>query len=240
MLGVTNKTTNGGSNWERLTLSGSENMNSIFFLDYDIGYCGGGSGEIHKTTDGGDNWLLLKTGLTTEINSVYFVDKDTGYACGDDGKIIKTTDGGYKWFNQPSGFGNDLYCAIMTSVDTGYIFGKNGAILKTVNGGGLSKTKKIHVSVPSSFYLYQNYPNPFNPTTKIKFDLPKSTQAKLVIYDILGREVTTLVNEKLNAGSYEVEWPAPTGTAGIYPSGVYFYRLETSDYNSVKKMLLIK
>jgi len=95
-------------------------------------------------------------------------------------------------------------------------------------------------NIPTKYALMQNYPNPFNPSTKIKFDLPKSTHAKLIIYDILGREVAKLVNEKLNAGSYEVEWPAPTGTAGSYPSGVYFYRLETNDYSSVKKMLLIK
>ena len=96
---------------------------------------------------------------------------------------------------------------------------------------GLVQNSKI----PNKYALMQNYPNPFNPTTKIKFDLPKSTQAKLIIYDILGREVTTLVNEKLSAGSYEVEW-----SAGSYPSGVYFYRFETNDYSNVKKMLLIK
>ena len=89
--------------------------------------------------------------------------------------------------------------------------------------------------IPTKYALMQNYPNPFNPTTKIRFDLPKSTHAKLIIYDILGREVTTLVNEKLNVGSYEVSW-----SAGSYPSGVYYYRLETNDYSSVKKMLMIK
>ena len=94
--------------------------------------------------------------------------------------------------------------------------------------------------VPTKYALMQNYPNPFNPTTKIRFDLPKSTHAKLIIYDILGREVATLVNEKFNAGSYIVDWPALTGNGSSYPSGVYFYRLQTKDFTSVKKMLLIK
>jgi hypothetical protein len=83
--------------------------------------------------------------------------------------------------------------------------------------------------------LNQNFPNPFNPTTKVRFDLPKSTHAKLIIYDILGREVTTLVNEKLNAGSYEVSWHA-----SAYPSGVYFYKLETEEFTNTKKMVLLK
>ncbi|MBL7127879.1 MAG: T9SS type A sorting domain-containing protein [Ignavibacteria bacterium] len=96
---------------------------------------------------------------------------------------------------------------------------------------GLTQNSKI----PTKYALMQNYPNPFNPTTKIRFDLPKSTQAKLIIYDILGREVTTLVNEKLNAGSYEVEW-----NGSSYPSGVYFYRLITKDFSQTKKMLMIK
>ena len=96
---------------------------------------------------------------------------------------------------------------------------------------GLTQNSEI----PSKYALMQNYPNPFNPTTKIRFDLPKSTQAKLIIYDILGREIITLINEKLNAGSYEVEW-----SAGSYPSGVYFYRLITKDFSQTKRMMLIK
>ena len=68
--------------------------------------------------------------------------------------------------------------------------------------------------------LYKSYPNPFNPVTKIKFDIPKSSYVKLVIYDLLGREIKTLVNEKLNSGRYEVVWPAPTGNESSYPSGV--------------------
>lgn len=87
----------------------------------------------------------------------------------------------------------------------------------------------------NSFTLLQNYPNPFNPTTKIKFDIPKSGIVKLVIYDILGREVSRLVNTKLTAGRYEMEW-----NAGGYASGMYFYRLETDGFVQTKKMMLVK
>jgi hypothetical protein len=95
--------------------------------------------------------------------------------------------------------------------------------------------KNIGTEVPGRFYLEQNYPNPFNPTTKIKFALPKSSYAKLVIYDALGREAETLVNEQLNAGTYEADWDA-----GNNSSGVYFYSLITDNFSRTMKMVLIK
>jgi hypothetical protein len=98
----------------------------------------------------------------------------------------------------------------------------------------------ISSKVPNSYVLSQNYPNPFNPTTKIKFDLPvnvkrEASNVKLIIYDILGRDVATLVNEQLKPGSYEVEWDATN-----YPSGVYFYKLQTESFSETKKMVLVK
>ena len=90
-------------------------------------------------------------------------------------------------------------------------------------------------NTPVNYDLMQNYPNPFNPITNIKFDIPKSNNVKIIIYNALGKEVTTLVNEKLNTGSYQVDWNALD-----YPSGVYFYKLVANDYVNVKKMVLVK
>ena len=94
--------------------------------------------------------------------------------------------------------------------------------------------------IPGSYSLSQNYPNPFNPVTKIKFAVPangkrQTADAKLVIYDVLGREVATIVNKPLQPGSYEVNWDATNS-----PSGVYFYKLETGDFVQTRKMVLIK
>ena len=89
--------------------------------------------------------------------------------------------------------------------------------------------------LPKEFTLYQNYPNPFNPITKIKYDLPNQAHVTLKIYDILGREVTTLVNDSKPAGRYEVEFN------GIkFASGIYLYKLQAGNYTSVKKMILVK
>lgn len=94
---------------------------------------------------------------------------------------------------------------------------------------------KYESRVADSYALFQNSPNPFNPVTAIKFDIPISTLVKLKIYDILGREITTLVNEILNIGTYSVSW-----NAGDYPSGIYFCRLETPDFSDAKRIVLVK
>ncbi|MFA7362168.1 MAG: T9SS type A sorting domain-containing protein, partial [Candidatus Kapaibacterium sp.] len=89
--------------------------------------------------------------------------------------------------------------------------------------------------IPSVYSLSQNYPNPFNPSTKINFALPKQGLVTLKIYDVLGREVRTLVNEIKTAGNYTIDF-----NASEYSSGVYFYKLESSGFSDIKKMILIK
>lgn len=90
-------------------------------------------------------------------------------------------------------------------------------------------------TVPQEYILHQNYPNPFNPTTKISFELPKAGNVRLVVYDLLGREVASLLNDYKSAGRYSVEF-----NASNFASGVYLYRLEAGDFKATKKMLLVK
>ncbi len=89
--------------------------------------------------------------------------------------------------------------------------------------------------VPAAYSLSQNYPNPFNPVTRIKFALPEISSVKLVVYDVLGREIQTLVNSRMNPGYHEVNF-----TASELPSGVYFFRLTANEFTDVKKMTLVK
>ena len=129
---------------------------------------------------------------------------------------IQTSDDSYVVTGMTStGFGGDLWLAklgwVPTSIDN--------------NHSGIS-----------GFFLYQNYPNPFNPSTTIAFDLPKTSKVTLKIFNILGEEVTTLVSDRLSAGSYTYEWSRPVGMA----SGVYFYRLDTDQYVQTRKMILMR
>ncbi|HEY5615726.1 MAG TPA: T9SS type A sorting domain-containing protein [Bacteroidota bacterium] len=94
--------------------------------------------------------------------------------------------------------------------------------------------------LPTSFSLKQNYPNPFNPSTTIKYDLPERTHVKLHIYDMLGRVVATLIDQEQSAGSYETRWDG-TNLSGLpMSSGVYFYRLESGNFQEIKRMVLMK
>jgi hypothetical protein len=98
----------------------------------------------------------------------------------------------------------------------------------------------ISSEIPDGYYLYQNYPNPFNPNTIIKYSIPSNVKGdmsnvKLVIYDIIGKEIATLVNEKQSPGTYVVTFDA----SGL-PSGIYLYTITTGDFKESKKMLLIK
>jgi len=89
--------------------------------------------------------------------------------------------------------------------------------------------------VPREFRLYQNYPNPFNHKSNIKYQIAKNSEVKLVIYDIRGCEVSTLVNEQLQPGTYEVEFDGVN-----YTSGIYFYKLIITEYTKTKKLILLK
>jgi hypothetical protein len=98
-----------------------------------------------------------------------------------------------------------------------------------------TNTENPDLKNPSGFSLHQNYPNPFNPRTEIGFDLPKSSEVTLKIYNVIGEEVTTLVSERLTAGSYSYEWDASK-----LASGVYLYRLQAGNYVETRKMVLMK
>ena len=93
----------------------------------------------------------------------------------------------------------------------------------------------LNLQVPKSFSLSQNYPNPFNPTTEIDYSVPKETRVTLTVYDVLGQEVETLVNEEQNVGRYQVQF-----NGSRLASGVYFYRLVAGSHVITKKMLELK
>lgn len=95
------------------------------------------------------------------------------------------------------------------------------------------KTQTLRV--PMEYKLFQNYPNPFNPVTHLEFRIPESGFVSLKVYDILGREVAVLVNEKLSPGRYKTEF-----NGSNFASGVYFIRMEAGDFREIKKMILIK
>jgi hypothetical protein len=103
------------------------------------------------------------------------------------------------------------------------------------NSTTTSIDEKVSRIIPDTYALMQNYPNPFNPVTTIRFSINKDENVKLIVYDVLGNEVATIVNERLIANTYDVTWDASS-----YSSGVYFYRIIAGNDVSVKKMMMVK
>jgi hypothetical protein len=138
------------------------------------------------------------------------------------------------WKYRDSTSANPLYIIIDNNYNI-YVTGYKGARMCTVKYSQPIGIKKISSNIPKEYNLSQNYPNPFNPTTKIKFQIVKSGLVQLQIFDVLGRKISSLVNELLKPGDYEIEW---NGTN--FPSGIYFYQLKTNKFTQTKKMILMK
>jgi len=123
----------------------------------------------------------------------------------------------------------------------GTAVGAGGIILRTTNGGATFVEDENNFTQPKDFLLEQNYPNPFNPVTKINFTISEFSFTTLKVYDLLGREITTLVNEEKPAGEYEVEFNAANLLPnGSLTSGIYFYQLRAGEYVETKKMILLR
>ena len=233
--GTVIKTTNSGYSWV-FQILGIVLFNKIRGHTPNAVMSVGNEGKIFRTTNGGTNWNQIPSITSNNLKAFFLGYILLAWIVGNHGIILNSTDDGISWQQQNSGTNKDLN-AVDFSDDIfpviGWAVGKEGTILKTTTGGvGI---KPISNEIPSKFSLHQNYPNPFNPTTEIKFDVTKSSLVKIIIYNILGEETTTILDNKLYPGSYKIDWD---GTD--YPSGVYFYKLVTDDFVDVKKMILIK
>jgi photosystem II stability/assembly factor-like uncharacterized protein len=231
-------TINGGSAWG-LTIIGNQltffygvsmvNASTVWL----VGSTSAGN-VIAKSTNSGFAWNAETAPVTDQLFGVSFASTDTGTAVGASGTIIRTTNGGNTWIDQISPTTEVLNGISFVNPNFGIAVGGLGTILRTTSGG-VSGVKSISNNIPEQFYLRQNYPNPFNPSTKINFSLPKSTNVKLAVYDMNGKEVEVLVNQNLQAGVYEADWHAAN-----LASGIYFYTLKTNDFTDTKKMILVK
>ena len=238
------KTTNGGTNWITQSTSASTPLYWVMFADANTGWAVAGylGGEtIIKTTNGGQVWFSQSSGDNRYLRCCYVKNAQTAFAVGQGGKIIATSNGGDNWVVKTTGSSIELWAIDFANDSTGYAIGDN-VVLKTTNGG-VTFVSGSPINIPDKYSLSQNYPNPFNPTTKIKFEIPNLSSPRILggdpvtlkVYDLLGREVATLINENLPPGTYEV-----TFDGSAFASGVYFYKLTTESFNKTKRILMIK
>lgn len=238
------RSTNFGKNWTLLIIGVNKPMTSIFFIRTPFGYpysgpdvgLIGGNKFLGKSTNSGNNWIIndsssytsaIVSAVTDLFNIPHFIIKTDSLGM----QTVYT-----QWWNYPypelSGIKGFRYAQGMKS--SYWMIGDSGKIYH--RGILYPLVKKIGIELPENFSLSQNYPNPFNPTTTISYKVASYKVIKLVVFDILGKEVTVLVNEKQSHGTYETTFDG----SGL-PSGVYFYSLY-ADGNLIetKKMVLIK
>ena len=247
------QSTDGGVTWSFKFYGGSSDSyigyNKTQFINSTTGFllANGGMSSmyyayIYKTSNSGTSWAKINNSGLPLCRSIFMLDEINGYTVGNDqaylgtakpNAVYKTNDGGINWTQQVSSTTEKLNDVYFTDINNGVIVGDNGIVRRTSTGGVTGMDKEIITNV--NFALHQNYPNPFNPITTISYELPKAGKVSIKIFDLLGREITTLVDEYKNAGSYEVEFKA-----NYLPSGVYFYQLKTGDYIFTKKMVLLK
>lgn len=131
--------------------------------------------------------------------------------------------------------GNDHFITLEARMLSATVWNKFGVMGDHNLGQVILDVKEIGTGMPESYSLEQNYPNPFNPTTNIRFSITESGLVTLKVYNALGQEVATLLNEEKNAGSYEYNF-----SANNLSSGIYFYKIQSNGFTATKKMILVK
>jgi photosystem II stability/assembly factor-like uncharacterized protein len=189
------------------------------------------------TTNQGLSWNTVEVYeidiVAITIESISFADINNGWLSVSDGRRYKTSDGGFSWTEEERLAGVSLNSIKFLNKNCGWAVGSGGIILHYGN-----KTTDIddgQISLIEKYHLSQNYPNPFNPVTTIKFSVPEISYVTFKVYDMLGKEITALVNEEKPAGSYEVKFDGSN-----LSSGIYFYQLKAGSFIQTKKMILLK
>ena len=240
------RSTDKGSSWTASSLS-TYNTTCFAMSSGETGetniFAGTYSG-IYLSSDSGINWIHLDAGPHLSVRSIAIISNGAGginiFAGTFLGGILLSTDNGESWSTINTGliYEDKSVDALVASGD--YIFAAtnfSGSVWRRLLSEIFASVTSVENSnnVPSKFILEQNYPNPFNPSTKIKYSVPQSSNAVLKIYDVLGKEVATLINEEKPAGNYEVEFDASN-----LSSGIYFYQLKAGSFIETKKMNLMK
>jgi hypothetical protein len=197
---------------------------------------------LYRSTNGGKSLVAIGCGLDRVLCMTYAGDQRTFYAGGHSG-VVRSTDAGVSW--QPSGPGLDSVnvTCIVHDASSGTLYcgtAEAGAYELEV---ATAVVNTVHPALPVAYTLRQNYPNPFNPSTTISYAIPQASNVRLSIFNVLGEEIHTLVNEFEDAGYKSVSFDASS-----FPSGVYFYRIvakavhsgQADNFTETKKLVLLK
>lgn len=227
------RTTDGGTAWSRSTPPSTPGP--VWFNQLSLGLSGPGL----RSSDAGETWVLTSETISETVSGLSGATGSEKFWATAGSKVYYSSDAGNSWSNgTPFGYTgtsalNHISMTQLGSITAGWAVGMSGTIVHFIVGE--DDVKQNPDEIPHEFLLSQNYPNPFNPSTGILFRITDYGLVSLRVYDVLGQEVITLVNEVKQPGRYHVTWDASN-----VASGVYFYRLQAGDVVQQRKMLLIR
>jgi photosystem II stability/assembly factor-like uncharacterized protein len=229
------RSTDYGNSWTSIDVGLEDStINCIAAIKNGNVLCGTNNG-LYSSTNNGNNWT--KTSLPENSVQAILMTAPGDYFVGTfRNGVYRSTDSGITWTQVNSGFLDPSILCLAIDGE-GYLWagGMGGELYRSLNS--VTSVSKSGPSIPSEHKLYQNYPNPFNPSTEIRYQIAAASQVTLKVYDVIGREVAILVNEKQPTGGYSVVFDANTYKLS---SGVYLYRLCVGGEFYSKKMSLIK
>ncbi len=235
-FGAVNRSFDNGESWTQVSSDLTDSfVRSLAINSKDHIFAGSDGGGIYRSTDDGDSWTPINVSLTNlDVLALAITQDGNIFAGTESGGVFQSIDNGENWLPLNDGLTNLNVSALAINA--------SGRVFAGTWGGGVfrSSATTSFVSetlseIPADYMLEQNYPNPFNPSTTIKYTLVKEGFVTLKVFDLLGIKVKTLVKDKQTAGAYKVVWH-PNNLA----SGVYFYRLQASQFLQQRKMLLLR
>lgn len=198
------------------------------------------------TSNGGISWHNRNINRNVRLNSVYLDTDYKLYVCGDNGLILFSSDFGVSWEDQPTGAVSSINEIGFFDSNSGAAITEDGQVLLTSLGNLEVGTQNSSIPLTTGVYdhnqqinksyeLYQNFPNPFNPVTQINFTIPEKLFVSLKVYDVLGKEVKTLINGELEKGKHSVSF-----NGSELSSEIYFYKITAGSYIHQRQILLLK
>ncbi|HVN49416.1 MAG TPA: T9SS type A sorting domain-containing protein [Bacteroidota bacterium] len=232
--------TNNGTTWAQVDSGMTDTMvTSLAVIGTSI-FAGTNSGGVFLTTNNGISWSAVDSGLTNaRIQALTVSSNGTNsgniFAGTNGGGVFLSTNNGTSWNAIDNGLTNPFISVLAASSTTLYAGTYGSGVWSRPLSDIITGIARTPAQEPRTFSLAQNFPNPFNPSTTIAFSIPSKSHVTLKIYDILGREVATLINSDVSAGSHTQQW-----NASNFSSGIYFYRLQAGSLNQTKKLLLLR
>ena len=223
--------TNNGTSWSQTSF----NNRDVFSIKISAGNIFAGSETgIKLSTNNGLTWTQTGLDITRYVTSLEL--SAGNIFAGTDAGVFLSKDNGATWVQKNQGLSGLILENPFLAISNTFIFASNknsSTWRRTISE--IINIRQVNQTIPIEYELHQNYPNPFNPSTSIKFSVPNNSLVTLKIYDQSGKQISILLNEKLNSGIYEYSFNGES-----LPSGTYYYRLESENFSETKSMVFIK